>query len=71
MRYKYCLIIPEEHEGDDALYADVPEEVREAVKEEKSKRKVFKRELNQQKKRAMKHEIYKAAELKSGDMEMV
>ena len=41
MRYKYRPIIPEEDKGD-ALYADVPEEVRESVKEEKSKRKVLK-----------------------------
>ena len=70
MRYKYRPIIPGEDKGD-ALYADVSEEVREAVKEDKSKRKVFKRELNQQKKRAMKRDIEKAAELKSGDMDMV
>ena len=60
MRYKYRPIISEAAKGGD-LYEDIPEEVREAVKEEKSRRKVFKRELNHQKKKAMKREIEKAA----------
>ena len=70
MRYKYRPIIPQDDKGD-ALYEDVPEEVREAVKEEKSKRQVFKKELNEKKKKAMKREMEKAAELDDKDMMLV
>ena len=70
MRYKYRPIIPQDDKGD-ALYADVPEEVCEAMKEEKSKGQVFKKELNKKKKKAMKREMEKATELEDKDMMLV
>jgi len=41
------------------------------VKEEKSKQQVFKKELNEQKKKAMKREMEKASELEDIEMLLV